>query len=265
MLGSLLVSAGRVAIDSFRDQKMSQDIERELNAQFTGREWGFTNYNSEDVTIKIESIAVRPKYSPKKFGEGVAKVEADNFFTELENERSSPTFTERAYAVFKDRWITVLRLDLHDGGADLVRPPGLNLNYLTTTTAMRQGGSALEQEQSIDPIPQMRIAETHDLQTDKLEMKIRYNGSVGEYNKRLSDAVDLVKHLQQDMDEYVVQYLLELHHSIQTAEGEGFKGPGAERAKQLGEYLVGQPVELDSLEDVIRQIKEDMEAECKED
>lgn len=244
---------------------MSQDIERELNDQFTGREWGFTNYKSEEVTIKIESIAVRPKYSPKKYGKGVAKVEADYFFTDLENERSSPTFTEKVHAVFKDRWITVLRLDIQNGGADLIRPPGLNLNYVTATTAMRQGGTALEEGKPIDPIPQMRIAETHDLQTDKLEMKIRYDGSVGEYNKRLSDAVDLVKHLQQDMDEYVIQYLLELHHSVQTSGGKGFKGPSAERASQLGEYLAGQPVELDLLEDKIRQIKEDIESERAED
>ena len=265
MIGNLLISAGRVAIDTLRDQKMINDIERELNGQFTGRRWEFANYRNEEVTISIESIAVRPKYFPKKTGTGVAEIEADNFFTNLGNERSSPTFTEKAYAVFKDRWITILRLEIENGGADLVRPPGLNLDYVTTTTAMRKGGSALEESQPIDPIPQMRIAETHDLQSDKLEMKVRYDGSVGEYNKRLSDAVDLIKHLQQDMDTYVIRYLLELYHSVHGGGNSGFEGESEERAKQLGEYFVGHPIEIDSLENKLEKITEELEADWEED
>jgi len=51
----------------------------------------------------------------------------------------------------------------------------LSLGHVTASTSIRYDG--YDDRKLITPIPQIRVKETHDLQSDKLEMKIRYDGS----------------------------------------------------------------------------------------
>ncbi|USZ73230.1 hypothetical protein [Natronosalvus halobius] len=262
MISDFFLSASKVAIEALRDQKTGRDIEGELNRELVGEKWCFQNYNHEEACISVESVTVRPKYFPKKERKGISSVEADQAFTKLEQERSSPTMSERLNAVLKDRWITLVRFNIQNGDLTQIRPDGLPIGYMTSSTAMRYDG--YKKRKLMNPIPAIRAAETHELQSDKLEMKIRYDGSLGEYRNRLSDSVDLLKHIQTNMDGYVLQYLCELHHSIQVSDEKGFSGKSAERAQLLGEYLVGHPVDIDRFEEFIEQFKNHLETVVKD-
>lgn len=257
MPADLVLSFLNILLGILRNQRTRHDIERELNDQLSGREWSLTSYEGQDTTLRIESVTVRAKYFPREEGRGVEQVEGDNFFTKLENKRSNNTFRENLHAIIKNRWITIIRVNIDSGDADILRPPGLNLSYITATRSIRFTGQLPIEGSTLTSIPQVRIAQTHELQSDKLEMKVRYDGSVGEYSQRVSDAIDLLRDVQDDMDHYVLRFLLERHHSGKIGEGE-FSWPDEEQAEKLGEFLTGYPVDTDALAKRLEQLNEDM-------
>lgn len=252
-----LVASLSILLDLVQNQETGQEIERDLNAQFSGRTWTLTNYKEEDVKIEIDSITARPKFLPQESVNGAQEVEVENIFTKYEDSRESPTFKERLSAVMKSEWITVVRLSILDGNAESLRPSGLNLGYATSTRSLRLPGEWPPGSRGIAPIPHIRVAETHEVQSDKLEIKIGYSGSIGEYGNRVSDAIDLLRDVQDDMEVYVFKYLLELHHSGQINNDE-FAWPDRDQAMKLGSFFAGCSVDLDSLATVMDEFKSDL-------
>ncbi|MFC7130545.1 hypothetical protein [Haloferax chudinovii] len=264
MLVNLFVSALKVSIDIARDQQTGREVEQELNTQFAGEEWEITNYDGKEVTLRVESVTVRPKYRPQSYDGGIEQLEFDNIFSSLETERSKATPRERFEAILKDRWITVLQLTIDGGSIEDVRPPGLSLGYVTSTKSIRFDGQ-VPIDGPVSSIPQMRVAQTHELQSDKLEMKIRFDGSAGEYRRKVADGVDLLQNVQDEVDQYVLRYLLELHHAGKV-EDYDHTWPDEDKARKLGSFLAGYPVALDSLAEFMEQINADItvEHECEE-
>lgn len=263
MLVNLLVSALKVTIDIARDQQTGHEVERELNAQFAGEEWVITNYEDENVSLKIESVTVRPKYRPQSYDGGIQQLEVDNIFSSLETERSKATPRERFEAILKDRWITVLQFAINSGSIEDVRPPGLSLNYVTSTKSIRFHGQA-PIDGPVSSIPQIRVAQTHELQSDKLEMKIGFDGSIGNYRRKVADGIDLLQNVQDEVDQYVLRNLLELHHAGKVGDCDG-PWPDEDRARKLGTFLAGYPVDIDSLAEFMEQINEEIAVEHESD
>lgn len=254
MTVDLFTSLVRACTDVLLHKNTNEDVERDLNDQFLGESYTITSYLDETIELTIESINARPKYFPDgKRGEP-RQVEANNFFTTLDENRSDNTFKEQFWAVFWNQWITVVRLGIDNGDAASVRPDGLPLGYVTTTTSTRFDGYGSTPE-ALLPISQVRVAETHELQPDKLEIKIQYNGSVGDYAARLTDAMDLLQEIQDNMDRYVLWFLLDFHDGGMSHDSGEFRWPDEERASALGEYIMDHPVELDVLERTIFDIK----------
>jgi hypothetical protein len=244
-------------MDVIRRRESAEDIERELNAQFNGKEYSVSNYQENDLDLTVETIHARPKFFPKEVDDGIANIEGDNLFTDLENEREDPTIKEKLWAMLTGQWITILRLNIDSGDAQTVRPPGLNFGHITATTSVRYQGYR-ETPHSMAPISPIRVADTHDLQSDKLEIKIQYNGSTGDYAERISDSIDLLQEIQDNMEYYATIYLLDFHDSGKKLNESGFSWPDKERAQYLSEYLFDHPVELDELEQFASEIKQNI-------
>jgi len=251
----LILPTIRGGIDLLSRRESAGDIERELNAQFHGNQYSISNYEGDEVEFTVESIHARAKFSPKKIGEGIDIVEGDNLFTNLEREREEPTVKEKLRANYTEKWITVLRLNIDTGDADVVRPPGLHLGYITAKTSICYDGYS-ETSPSKTPISPIRIGETHDIQSDKMEIKIQYNGSVGDYADRISDSIDLLTEIQNNMEYYTTMYLLDFHDSGKQFNGDEFRWPDEERATNLAEYLFDDSIDLTELEQYATQTKQ---------
>jgi len=63
-----------VVLDTLRHQPTGSDIKSELNEQLVRDSWKIKGYDGHEVEIVIESITVRPKYSPKKSGKAFGKL-----------------------------------------------------------------------------------------------------------------------------------------------------------------------------------------------
>jgi len=201
----LIGTAFGAIVDFLQHRESKADIEQELNAQFNGRRFSVSTYQNEEINLIVDAIHARPKFAPTEEAEGIARVEADHFFTQLETERTDPTLKERLRARILGQWITTVRLTIENGDVDSIRPPGLNLGYITVTTAMRYQGYD-QSSRSVTPISPIRVADTHDLQSDKLEIKIRHDGPVGNYAERITDSIALLQEIQDNMEYYATIY-----------------------------------------------------------
>ena len=256
LIGSLL----RGGIDVLRNRESADDIESELNAQFNGKQFSVSNYQGEEIVLTLEAIRARPKFCPMEEGRGVAQVEGNNLFTEVEKKRDDPKFREKLWAMVFRQWITIVRLKIDNGDAESIRPTGLNFGYVTATTSIRYQGYDDTPEFS-RPISPIRVADTHGLQSDKLEIKIRYDGQIGNYAQRISDSIDLLQEIQDDMEYYGTIYLLDLHNSSRNPNEDGYSWSDEKRARDLSEFLFDHPVELGELERIASEMKSDINAQ----
>lgn len=254
MIVELIASASRVFLDVIVDRKTGFEIENDLNSRFRGNNWELTNFKGEPVELTVESIVVRPKYFPEEVSNGISKAEMDIGFTEYEKERAKPNAAERINAVFKNQWMTVVRLNIRGGDAGDIRPEGLNFGFATMRSPIVSDNDDIQIYHR-----QVRVAETHDLQSDKLEMKILFDGSVGEYTQHISNAIDVVKHIQENMDWHALVYLFEFHHSGKREQDSSSEWVPSERALKVGEYLVGRPIEPDQLKTFVQNMKAEVE------
>lgn len=252
----LAASLFRAGIDFFLKKGSAGDVERELNTQFGGKEFSISNYQDEEISLVVEAIHARPKFFERELSNGITEVEGDNLFTKLEKERGDPTFKEKLLARLSGQWITILTLKIDNGDSEKICPPGLNLGYITATTSVRYQGYE-DTSRPIAPISPIRVANTHDLQSDKLEIKIQYNESMGDYAERISDSINLLQNIQDEMQYYATLYLLDLHYSGKTSNGDEFSWPDEQKARELSNFLFDQPVDLDELEQVASEIKTD--------
>lgn len=258
MLDGIGTAAVRVAGSIVLDRDTGGSIERELDNRLAGEQWTFENYVGEDVTLTVESVTVRPKYSPQPEGGGIAQVEANNLFTSLEENRSKPNRIEQLQAIIHQQWISVVRLDIDEDNAKRIRPPGVSLYYLTTMTGLRSSVPNQGTSENISGIPGIRVANTREVQPDRLEMKVFHDGSVGDYRQRISGAIDILKHMQNNMDEFVSWYLMELHHSNKIDSEDEFTWDDPERVSKLCKYLYGFVPDLDTLADELEDINEQL-------
>lgn len=250
----LFNSSFKAVIDLLQAQESANDIEQKLNAQFAGEQFTVSNYRGEEIDLTVEAIHARPKFSPLEEPHGIAQVEGENLFTQLENERIQPTLKEKLRARIFGKWITIVRVRVEGGDAASIRPAGVSIGHITATTSMRYQG--YDDNQRIQaPVSPIRVADTHDLQSDKLEIKIRYDGQIGNYAERIADSINLLQEIQDEMEYYATMYLLELHDSGKTLTDNEFSWPDKEQARNLGEYLFGQPINGDKLEYIVTKIK----------
>lgn len=239
-------------------------IEKELNERLAGEQWTIENYADEEVTLTVESITVRAKYSPQNEGRGIQQVEGENFFTDLENDRSAPTRLERVQAIVRNEWVSVVRLDIDGNDATCIRPPGLNLHYLSARTAMGTMTPDEDIPDSISEVPGMRVANTRAIQPDRLEMKIMYSGSVGAYRQAISGAIDVVTYIQAHMERYATWYLMELHHTSKMDSDDEFEWTDPERVAKVSEYLYGFVPNLDALAEELEDINDQLASNDEE-
>jgi len=241
-------------VDLLQAQESAKDIEQKLNAQFAGEQFTISNYRGEEVDLTVEAIHARPKFSPLKEAHGIAQVEGENLFTQLENERIQPTLKEKLRARIFGKWITFVRLRIAGGDAASIRPAGVSIGHITATTSIRYQG--YDDNQRIQaPVSPIRVADTHDLQSDKLEIKIRYDGQIGNYAERIADSINLLQEIQDEMEYYATMYLLELHDSGNTMTDDEFSWPDDEQARNLGKYLFERPIDADQLEYIATKMK----------
>ncbi|WP_440769657.1 hypothetical protein [Natronorubrum sp. DTA28] len=242
---SLLLTS-KVVADTILNRQTGSKIEKELNDHFNGWEKRITSYEGKPIKLEVESIAVRPMYWPKKLHGGILEAEAESYFTELEKERERSTVLERASAVTQGKWITVVRLNMEEGNAEDIRPDGLNLSFVTTKLSLSEVGR------------QIRVAETSEIQSDKLEVKIvHHTGDIAEYREEINDTMDLLEHVQENMKEHVIWYLLELYHSYDG--GSDSTWPDDEQARKLGGFLVDMPVTPEEVTAMVERVKDEME------
>lgn len=234
MFGSIISASGKAFLDTFRERDTARDIESNLNQQLAGESWDLDGYSGKTVELEIESISVRPKYRPEKHGVA-RRVEVENSFCEYAAERETTTYRERFVAILNDRWVTKIRVKLNEGDAGDLEPEGANLHYLTSTRSVRYDG--YQEREGVFPVPAIRVAKTHDLQSDKLEIKTGFDGSVGEYRSRVNDAFSLLQDVQSNMDARVMAQLMDLYYSSRTQSEDGFTWRSEEQARQIGQFL----------------------------
>jgi len=247
------ILTGKTIANIVLGRETDAKIEKELNEHLSGWEREFTNYNGETIEVELESITVRPMYGPKGDRSGIQQVESKTMFTNLEAERDDPNLKEQISASIKGEWITIVRLNILNGDSEDIRPEGLNLRWVTTHIFLRTGGHPF------------RISKTNPVESDKIEMKIPYHGSIGEYRQQVSDTLDLLEYLQDNMEEYAVRFLIELYHSGLGSEDSDSVWPDEEMARKVGEYLAGGPVDLDRLATVTGNIKTEIEEATEEE
>mgnify|MGYP006267054635 CR=1 FL=1 len=112
-----------------------------------------------------------------------------------------------------------------------------------------------ENQRTQAPVSPIRVADTHDLQSDKLEIKIRHDGQIGNYAERIADSIDLLQEIQDEMEYYATMYLLELHDSGKTMTNDEFSWPDDEQARNLSEYLFERSIKIDQLEYIATKMK----------
>ncbi|WP_188853811.1 hypothetical protein [Haloarcula argentinensis] len=260
MADGIGMAAVRIGTSLASSRQTASEIDSKLNEQIAGKSWSISNYRGGQTTITINSITVRPKFSPRKVNAGVQEAEGENLFTEYENERRSATLFERLSAIVQNKWITVVRLEIDGGNAEMLRPPGLSLKYVTSREAVRFNSHPEVGVEEMFSVPAIRVVQPHDMGADKLEMKLPYEGSFGEYRRRISNSIDILKSIQAEPDLYVTRYLLELHHSSHHhSEGDEFEWANSEQVRKLGSFLIGEPVDLEALADHLDDMKRELQ------
>jgi len=242
----------QILIELARSKRTGEQIERELDQHFGDFEAAIEGHSGETVRLQLESIRVRPQFHPKKVTDGVWKLESWDGFTEYDEARTKPTLRERFKAIREGNWITIVRFNIRDGDIDDIRPDGLNLRHNSTILSHREPG------RQIKPI------ETSTVQSDKLKLKIRYEGSMGEYRRQLSEAIDALRYIQRKMESSVLYFLIELLYQSQWEDSDSTWGESEENAEKLGEYLVGRKIDTDELAEIVTGLKENMESEYKQ-
>lgn len=257
MIGKLIVSGARATFDIIMDRRTGYRIENELHSDFRGESITFRNYKNNQVELSVESITVRPKYTPENQSSDVQQIEVDDIFSSLEDSRNSSSFSERFKAILTNHWITIVTLQIDTGELEDVCPPGLSLKRLSIMAA-----GTYSNEQDIDPIgfltsPHVKGVETGEIHADKLKVKLPYSGSIGEYTEHITRAFDLIKRSQNQFQKYAFLQLLDLHHSHRS-DHRNSTWSDRERAEQLGEFIFDMPVDTNLLANTIEEFKEDM-------
>lgn len=243
MIANLATASARALLDTYRKRETADDIESTLNQHLADEMRMVKGHDGEQIELRIESVSVRPKYRKRQVEGGVYTGEINTVFDSYSEDRESATTLERFLALLNDRWITVVRLELVTGDVGDLEPHGGDLSYMTGRRALLYEGYS---EGDRLP-PTIRVADTHEMQSDKLEIKIPFHGSVGEYRSRVADALDLLEDIQSNMKERMTLLLQELYQSNRFKSDGEFKWRDEERAQQIGEFVLDEPVDPDLL------------------
>jgi hypothetical protein len=252
-----LAGLGRLGVDIARGFDTESDIETQLTDRFAGMERTFETYTGEQVTISVQDVTVRPKYRPQAERSGIHRVDSGSMFTQRDTDRDSATPLERLLAVYWARWVTVATLRLEPGGLDEIRPPGLNIKPLSTRATGRGVPNTRTDglPNEITAIPAIREAPGSRHQSERLEAKIPYDGSIAPYKQRLAGALDFLERLQEQMEKEATLYLLDLHQPG-VADSDETVWADPKRARELADYLFEDSVDLEILAEYACRLKD---------
>lgn len=216
------------------------EVEEKLNEQYAGRQWEVETYRGDAVTVVVYSIHARPRVNFSGFPEP-EMFHADGF-------RDDPTRGERIKASILDEWMTTVRFDVVDHDPECLRPAGLDLCFSSFLSS-----SVLALEKPEMGTRMVWITDEPEMYSDKLETKIRYNGSIASYKEALDKAIENLAHIQQNMDRFAFHYLINLYSQTDN------EWRSEERARKVSAYLLGQDgeIDLDHVEPFVEKVLEE--------
>jgi hypothetical protein len=93
-----------------------------------------------------------------------------------------------------------------------------------------------------------------DFESDKLEVKVPYDGEIGQYRQDLYAAIDRLESAQDEMETLAFYLLIQQYeHSRFESEG-GFEWADKQTTTELRDFLYGDEPELDELAEIIGEM-----------